>query len=86
MKLIRNFPLVFHPASEEPIEAGDYVLFNQCDGFHLAELILTDNGKPDGFAFAADGSYVLRRFYQAWAKLPDTSTLYACFRSGHETE
>ena len=78
MKLIRNFTLVFHPASEEPIEAGDYIIFNPCDGFHVAELLMDEDGER-GELILMGGGYIPPGFYWAWAKLPDTSTPYACF-------
>lgn len=32
-----DFNLNFRPASETPTEPGDYLLYNQCDGYHVVE-------------------------------------------------
>jgi hypothetical protein len=76
MKL--NFDLEFHQASEEPTEPGDYLLYNQCDGYHVAEAWFPE-GEFCGFYFWPH-DHVSPNFYCAWAKLPDTvKTLYDVF-------
>ena len=73
-----SFLLEWHPAHEDATTEGDYLLYNPCDGFHVAELVFLDDGQPDGFVFFGDGD-VGRDFYKAWAKLPDTNFLYGHF-------
>jgi len=73
-----NFDLKFHPSSEKPTERGDYLLYNQCDGYHIAEARFYD-GEFFSFAWFADG-LIDKDFYCAWALLPDgTKTLYDAF-------
>lgn len=76
-----NWMLEWHPASEEPTQEGDYLLYNECDGYHVAECLFEEDGTPNGFTFFADGgSYpVTRDFYEAWARLPNTKLLYGYF-------
>ena len=73
-----SFHLEWHPASEDATTEGDYLLYNPCDGFHVAEIVFLDDGQPDGFIFFGGGD-VGRDFYKAWAKLPDTNFLYGHF-------
>lgn len=73
-----KFDLDFRPASETPTERGDYLLYNQCDGYHIAEAWF-DDGEFVGFYFHAQG-FASPNFYRAWALLPDTAkTLYDVF-------
>jgi hypothetical protein len=78
-----QFRLDFHDASQTPTERGAYLLYNQCDGYHLADFW---DGKGEqweidpGFRFWASADIVTPDFYCAWAKLPDTvSTMYHLF-------
>lgn len=63
--------LEFHPAGERPTEEGDYVLFNSCDGYHIAEAFF-DEGEFVCFHFFF-AEEVPEDAYCAWAKLPDTT-------------
>jgi hypothetical protein len=74
-----NFNLIFMPQVQLPHEEGDYVLYNQCDGFHIAEAWF-DDGEFLGFRFWAADGYVPDDAFQAWAKLPDPiKQLYDAF-------
>lgn len=83
--------LEFFPQRESPKEdGGDYLLYNQCDGFHVVQAHVTD-GEFLGFKFWAQPEFIPDDFYQAWAKLPDTDALYEAFadkpangRSAHD--
>jgi hypothetical protein len=72
------FPLGFHAQGQSPTEEGDYVLYNQCDGFHCAEARLDPDGSFAGF-FTFMGTPYQDDEYQAWARLPDTDALYERF-------
>lgn len=73
-----NFELNFRPGQEVPDTEGDYLLYNQCDGYHIAEAWFVD-GAFCGFYFWPN-EHVSPRFYCAWAKLPDTTKeLYEAF-------
>lgn len=74
-----NFELKFRPSSEAPTERGDYLLYNQCDGYHVAEGRF-DEGEFTGFHFFADPNPISEDFYCAWALLPDgVKTMYDAF-------
>ena len=73
-----SFALVWHPNTMAPLVEGDYILYNRCDGFHIVESTLDDNGDVVGFHFFA-GKEVARDFYTAWALLPTTAFLYRTF-------
>lgn len=70
--------LEFFPANVEPTEEGDYLLFNQCDGYHIVEAWIVD-GVFAGFYFFANPQPVSREFYRAWAKLPCTQRMFEAF-------
>ncbi len=70
--------LDFRPASEPPTEEGDYVLYNQCDGYHVAGARFYGN-EFDGFCFFGEFDPEPKDCYQAWEKLPAPSVLYAEF-------
>jgi len=78
-----NVNLNFKAASVDPIDDGDvfgeYLLYNQCDGYHIAYAHFAE-GVFDGFRnFLGTCSYE-RDFYAAWAKLPDCNdVLYPAF-------
>lgn len=73
-----KFDLDFHPASEEPTQPGDYLLYNQCDGYHIAEAWF-DDGCFTCFHHWSHG-VVPKNFYRAWALLPDSvKTMYDLF-------
>ena len=74
---MNTFCLEFHHQSEKPTDEGTYVLYNQCDGFHIAECWLYD-GKFEYFNWFA-GERISEDFYAAWAKLPDSLLLYRAF-------
>jgi hypothetical protein len=78
-----TWPLEFHPSTETPTERGDYLLYNQCDGYHIAEYWdgqREQHGIEPGFRFFAAPGIVGPDFYSAWAKLPNTLTdLYPRF-------
>ncbi len=73
-------PLDFKPQAETPTTSGDYILYNQCDGYHIAEAMFErhDGGKFMGF-FSFMGHEYEPDTYQAWALLPDTAKLYELF-------
>lgn len=66
-----EFALNFFPSVQDPTEEGDYLLYNQCDGYHLATAYF-----DDGFdCFMSWGGGVIQTAcYQAWAKLPESHT------------
>jgi hypothetical protein len=73
-----KFELDFRPASETPTEPGDYIIYNQCDGYHIVEAWF-EGGIFLSFAVFA-GEIVSKSFYRAWAKLPEShTTMYAAF-------
>lgn len=73
-----KFDLNFFISSERPTEPGDYLIYNQCDGYHVAEAWF-DEGEFQGFYFHAQG-FASPDFYCAWAKLPDSvRTMYDLF-------
>ncbi len=78
--MIHNFNLIWHPVGEEPDSPGDYILYNQCDGYHIVEgHFYADTGEFDEFRFFA-GPSVTKDFYRAWAKLPEGhTTMYDLF-------
>lgn len=66
----KKFDLVFQPASVAPTERGDYLIYNQCDGYHIVEPFFDDDG--DFLAFHTFmGNFIDPDFYCAWALLPD---------------
>lgn len=74
-----KFELDFRPASEDPTTPGDYLLYNQCDGYHVVEAWFTD-GEFVGFWPFAASKPVSKDFYRAWALLPDsTNTMFVAF-------
>jgi Lar family restriction alleviation protein len=74
------FPLRFHSSAEYPTEEGDYLLYNQCDGYHFATAYILD-GKFDCFMDWNSGVYE-PDWYCAWAKLPESHTdLFDLFAS-----
>jgi hypothetical protein len=80
-----KFDLDFRPASETPTQPGDYLLYNQCDGYHIAEAWFED-GEFQSFCIWP-AHIVSSDFYCAWALLPDTiKTLYDLFAKKPETE
>lgn len=70
--------LTFFPQRESPKEEGDYVIYNQCDGFHIVQARVED-GEFLGFQFWAQPEFITDDSYQAWAKLPGTDALYEAF-------
>jgi hypothetical protein len=69
--------LAFYAAPWLPGSPGDYILFNQCDGYHIAEARF-DSREFLGF-FTFMGSEFEAGTYHAWAKLPDSLGLRAIF-------
>lgn len=68
------FGLTFHSSNQEPGEAyadRDFVLFNPCDGYHVAIADFEGSEFIEFREFA--GNSFGRDFYTAWAVLPDTS-------------
>jgi hypothetical protein len=75
-----KFDLDFRPASEVPTQPGDYLLYNQCDDYHVVEAWFDEDGEFEGFWFFAAAQPVSKDFYRAWALLPDAvKTLYDVF-------
>lgn len=66
------FALQFHPAETDPTEEGDYLLYNQCDGYHFASPYFYD-GKFEAF-MSWKGSVYEPDWYCAWALLPTSHT------------
>lgn len=73
-----KFSLLIKPQAEVPTEAGDYLLYNQCDGFHIVEAHFFEDGSFDGF-YSFMGEEFKDDSYMAWAKLPDTDLMYQVF-------
>lgn len=80
-----GFPLVFRPKAEIPRQSEDQrtaLLFNQCDGYHIAYIRFFDDGEFDGF-YPFDGEEYGKDFYEAWAVLPDeVKDLHPIFAKG----
>ncbi|MEN6540874.1 MAG: hypothetical protein ABFC67_14800 [Mizugakiibacter sp.] len=70
--------LLFLPTSSRPTVEGDYLLYNQCDGYHIAEARKDDDGEIE-FYFFGSGMPVSRESYCAWAMLPDTQDMFPLF-------
>lgn len=71
MQLPGKFQLQFFPADQSPTEEGDYILYNQCDGYHFATAYFCDGF--DCFMTWNGGVYE-PDWYCAWAKLPESHT------------
>lgn len=78
MSKIQNFVLDWHPNTVKPWQEGDYILYNRCDGFHIVESSIDEDGEVCGFHFFG-GEPADTDFYQAWALLPATAWLYRKF-------
>lgn len=82
---MKAFDLTFHPNTTSPTDEGWYLLYNQCDGYHLAEATFDDTGEFDCFWNSwegknSSGMHYGTEMYCAWAKLPDTlKDLYDTF-------
>ncbi|MDO8415504.1 MAG: hypothetical protein Q7S87_04765 [Agitococcus sp.] len=61
--------LNFRPTSEKPTADGDYIIYNQCDGYHVVSAWIID-GEFEGFHFFADKKTIPEDWYCAWALLP----------------
>ena len=66
--------LKWHSADETPPQEGDYILFNQCDGYHLVEAWFGEANVFEGFYRFGSVYKFPREAYCAWALLPDTVT------------
>jgi hypothetical protein len=67
------FGLHFHPVGVIPtadLADRDVMVYNQCDGYHIATIHFDDEGNFDGF-WPFVGSEFTQDFYRAWALLPD---------------
>jgi hypothetical protein len=73
-----NFNLDFYPQAKVPIVHGEYLLYNQCDGYHQAAARFDEAGTFIGF-FSFMGHEYEPDTYQAFARLPDTQCLYELF-------
>ncbi|MBW4979569.1 hypothetical protein ABWH88_06740 [Marinobacter adhaerens] len=75
MKTITSaFGLTFHSNNQDPgkaYEDRDFLLFNPCDGYHVAIADFEGSEFIEFRQFA--GSSYGKDFYTAWAVLPDTS-------------
>lgn len=70
-----NFHLEFRSVGNVPTRAlngRSFLLYNQCDGYHIAEAMFAGDGKFQHFHFFARGEAIEDDFYVAWAVLPDT--------------
>jgi transcriptional regulator with XRE-family HTH domain len=69
-----DIPLQFFPTSTNPVgkpySQEDYLLYNQCDGFHIAYASFDEDGFQ-GFTNWLGTVRYESDFYEAWAKLPD---------------
>ncbi|WP_418141530.1 hypothetical protein NUW46_04990 [Marinobacter sp. MA] len=81
MKTITSaFGLTFHSNNQEPgkaFEDRDFLLFNPCDGYHVAIADFEDGDFIEFRQFA--GSSYGKDFYTAWAVLPETCDVRRCF-------
>jgi hypothetical protein len=59
------------PAAGEDDIYCEYLLWNQCDGFHIASLALFDDGKFVGFSHFMGSPTWSPDEFQAWAPLPE---------------
>lgn len=74
-----QFALLFVHQSTRPTERGTYLLYNQCDGFHLVEAHF-DEGRFLGFYDWNGTTPFGEDCYVAWAKLPSgVQVLYPHF-------
>ena len=76
-----NFqPVGTTPTNGRALDA--YLLYNQCDGFHIVFAHWDEDGAFEGFFdFLGDNEYG-DDFYEAWAKLPDCNdVLFPVFGS-----
>ena len=77
-----KFDIVFYPVTKKPIKVdsdGECILYNQCDGYHLAYARFYEDGDFRGF-YTFMGEEFEEDFYFAWAKLPPTlSSLFDAF-------
>jgi len=69
-----SFSLVFKHQSEQPTEHGDYLIYNQCDGYHLVEARFMPDGSFLGFYDWCGMDPYPDDFYVAWAILPASAT------------
>lgn len=63
------FSLDFRPSFESASEPCDVVLYNRCDGFHIAEAKFEGAEFLGFFPFIGDA--YPQSFFDAWARLPD---------------
>lgn len=75
----------FRPAAETPAERGEYLLYNRCDGYHLADAVFID-GAFVGFMRWGALETLSPDVYRAWAKLPESVALRDTFDSDDEKE
>lgn len=82
MKTITSaFGLTFHSSNQKPgraFEDRECVIFNPCDGFHIAIAEFWEDGDFHCFRPFA-GEPFSDDFYTAWAVLPETSDLDKAF-------
>lgn len=78
-----TFRTKFRPQRQMPTAKGEYLLYNQCDGFHLATARFNDDRSFAGF-FTFMGHRYDEETYQAWALLPSSGSLYLQFSVGKE--
>jgi hypothetical protein len=69
-----NKLLTFYPANRKPTidcEGKTALLYNPCDGYHLAEWVrFNENGEFEGF-YPFQGKRFSDDFYTLWAILPE---------------
>lgn len=67
-------PIKFYPVSQSPtpdVQGSTFLLYNRCDGYHLAEHASFDDGVFYGFYSWGFQNYFDTDFYVAWAVLPN---------------
>jgi hypothetical protein len=80
-----SWPIEFHAATDVPVmPEGEMfpqvVLYNQCDGYHMAFARFWDHGEFDGFYdWCGTKPYIPGKHFAAWAMLPPAGLLYEPF-------
>ena len=79
-KLGALLTLNFRPTSEKPTADGDYIIYNQYDGYHIVRARIID-GEFNGFHYFTGSKTIPNAAYCAWALLPcpNDSGLFAKF-------
>ena len=73
-----KFHLKFYKSTITPTCVGEYLLYNRCDGFHIAEAKFDDEKNFMGF-FRLPNLEFDHDTYHAWAVLPESTRLFEKF-------